>query len=177
VALRSVTSTNVSSRWMNKLFQHYRPHCVQTLDRLDLHREQPTFRPEFTVDFQTLVRSINTRLSFRHMCYMSLFHFGRIVTMASQCSSLETPLSTKEPPPAPHVDVVHSNLLLSPDPNEQRASAATHQCLSPRAPCSRRIPRTPRIVRLASVREFLFDEPDDPAALMCGEANFSTHPG
>ena len=34
-------------------------------------------------------------------------------------------------------------------------------------------PTYPRMARLASVREFLFDELDDPAALMCGEANFS----
>jgi len=29
------------------------------------------------------------------------------------------------------------------------------------------------MARLASVREFLFDEPDDSAALMCGEDDFS----
>ena len=29
------------------------------------------------------------------------------------------------------------------------------------------------MARLGSVREFLFDELDDPAALMCSEANFS----
>ena len=29
------------------------------------------------------------------------------------------------------------------------------------------------MARLASVREFLFDEPDDSEALMCGEADFS----
>jgi len=137
-----------------------------------------------------------------------IIHLSLSITAISITSSSPAsfPLLADHPQsPAPHVDVTHSNLQLSPEPvhhpgqnyqrpptppraprpaliaprstrqfpNEQRASAATHQCLSPRSPCSRRIPRAPRMARLASVREFLFDELDDPAALMCGEADFS----